>query len=306
MYILESIRHLEKFPFQLFITSIDSCCFHWHYDYEVVLLLNGSIKINAHNRDIVLKQGGLCVLNSGEVHSILSMSNNICLILQFPPDIFKKIGSAKRNYIFDIVNRKLSEDQKINQVIKHLLDIAIFLKDKKIGYELHVEGAYYQLVAHLLDSGLYSISQNSPKISYETEIELLNQLNDYVQRNYAEGISIKDICKALAISPAAMYTFLKETIGMTIGDLIRYYRIREAKRLLLETQHTNYHIAFLCGYKNEMTFYRGFKKEMGVTPNHFRKGGESETSAGPIQGYTSFNTQEAYHLMSQIKKNLQL
>ena len=49
-------------------------------------------------------------------------------------------------------------------------------------------------------------------------------------------------------------------------------RIREAKRLLLETQMTISEVALAVGYSSASFFIRSFKKTEGISPSEYRKG----------------------------------
>lgn len=54
------------------------------------------------------------------------------------------------------------------------------------------------------------------------------------------------------------------------NDLIRM-RVEKAKQILCSTDFTMEVIADQCGYRNDIHFYRQFKKLTGVTPSEFRK-----------------------------------
>ena len=89
--------------------------------------------------------------------------------------------------------------------------------------------------ANLIDTKDFSISQNRPIQTNENDFEILNRLNDFIEKNYKEQLSVEEICRELAMSPTVLYSFLKNMVGITLGDFIRFYRIREAKRLLINT-----------------------------------------------------------------------
>jgi AraC-like DNA-binding protein len=42
-------------------------------------------------------------------------------------------------------------------------------------------------------------------------------------------------------------------------------------RLLKSTERTVLSVAFECGFDDLSTFYRAFKRETGVSPNHWRE-----------------------------------
>ena len=103
------------------------------------------------------------------------------------------------------------------------------------------------------------------------------------------------------MSPTVLYSFLKNMVGITLVDFIRFYRIQEAKRLLINTNYSISQIAHVCGYQNEITFYRAFKNEQGTTPNEYRISGEVTTNVAPIQGYLAFNKLEVNQILKEYK-----
>lgn len=61
-YIFETIEHEEKYPAKVFVTSIEHSSFHWHYDYELILVLKGSLIVNASPKITVLEAGDIVLL----------------------------------------------------------------------------------------------------------------------------------------------------------------------------------------------------------------------------------------------------
>ena len=48
-------------------------------------------------------------------------------------------------------------------------------------------------------------------------------------------------------------------------------RIEYAKELIISTNLPLEHIAYSCGYSNEVHFYRQFLSKTGMTPGDYRK-----------------------------------
>jgi AraC-like DNA-binding protein len=68
------------------------------------------------------------------------------------------------------------------------------------------------------------------------------------------------------------FEFTRET-GETISDFLTRTRIKEAEKLLLETNLKIYEIAEKTGYLNVETFTRAFKRITGKNPSRFIRGG---------------------------------
>ncbi|MEY8229151.1 helix-turn-helix domain-containing protein [Blautia producta] len=49
------------------------------------------------------------------------------------------------------------------------------------------------------------------------------------------------------------------------------HRITKATEMLVETDHLIQNIASSCGYANELSFAKAFKKVTGLSPSEYRK-----------------------------------
>jgi AraC-like DNA-binding protein len=61
-------------------------------------------------------------------------------------------------------------------------------------------------------------------------------------------------------------------LGMRFNDYINQFRIEETKRQLLSSENKHLTIEAIseqCGFKSKSTFFRAFKKEVGLTPKQF-------------------------------------
>lgn len=75
----------------------------------------------------------------------------------------------------------------------------------------------------------------------------------------------------LALSPSAFSKKLKSQFGKTPGKLIQERVILEAKKLLHLTRKSIKEIAAELHFDDEYYFSRYFKKELGMSPSHYRE-----------------------------------
>jgi AraC family transcriptional regulator, transcriptional activator of pobA len=75
----------------------------------------------------------------------------------------------------------------------------------------------------------------------------------------------------LNLSPRYLSDLLKQETGKTAMDLIHIYLISEAKNLLTVHDQNVSEVAYALGFENLPYFSRLFKKEVGVSPNQYRK-----------------------------------
>lgn len=101
---------------------------------------------------------------------------------------------------------------------------------------------------------------------------LIKQIETYVRQSYADDqLSVALLASRVGLNASYLSTVYKEATGENLSDYIHAVRMNCAKRLLQDPTLTLNKIAFLCGYRSDVTFIRTFKKYEGVTPGNYRK-----------------------------------
>lgn len=106
---------------------------------------------------------------------------------------------------------------------------------------------------------------------------------DYIERNYNRDTSISDVAHYVALSVNYFANLFKKRTGETIGEYITTVRIREAQRLLRQSDFMVSEIAYIVGYRSPYYFSRVFRKAVNQSPTEYR---DSCGSATSVQGKT--------------------
>lgn len=93
----------------------------------------------------------------------------------------------------------------------------------------------------------------------------------YLEQHYQEDLSLSSVAARFCLSPGYFSTIFKKKAGHNFVHYLTFLRIREAKRLLMETQMTISEIASSVGYSSASFFIRSFKKTEGISPSEYRK-----------------------------------
>ena len=83
--------------------------------------------------------------------------------------------------------------------------------------------------------------------------------------------SVKFMAHALNVSTRYLSDMLKQETGKTAIELIHIHLVSEAKNRLIRDEGTVAEIAYQLGFENPPYFSRLFKKEVGLTPNDFKR-----------------------------------
>jgi AraC family transcriptional activator of pobA len=300
-YIYEKINHIDSVPFKSFVASLEGSCPHLHNDYEFILLLKGQFGVRISGVEFKMSAGDILLINSGEIHSIFGCEEgNICLFVQFHPDVLLDVLSLQnKRFHFYLNSCNHANRIKTDYIyfVNMVANIGLMLMEKDLGYEFHLRSEFYQLLGGLFKYTIYDVYYSNNYNSIDEDNANLDKLTEYIEKNYINDLDTEDICKYLGMSRSTLYRFMKNKLGLSLNEFIRYFRIEQAKRMLKSTDYSISHIAVICGYTNIMSFYRAFKKETNKTPQDFKEKGDQVNTDKRIQGYVSYNDNEAQQLV---------
>ena len=115
---------------------------------------------------------------------------------------------------------------------------------------------------------------NRTEISGKTVTKFNEEINRYVANGMLDIkglLSVHDIAERLNISAGYLSDVLKQESGKTALEHIHIYLISEAKNKLIGEDKSVSEIAYALGFENLSYFSRLFKKEVGISPNLFKK-----------------------------------
>lgn len=101
-------------------------------------------------------------------------------------------------------------------------------------------------------------------------VELVQQIKEYIQENYHEAITLDMITDYFHISRSHFSKLFKEQMNTTFLAYVNELRIQEASYLLTHTNNGIITIAEKTGYLNKQNIIRAFKKYYNMTPTEYR------------------------------------
>ena len=93
----------------------------------------------------------------------------------------------------------------------------------------------------------------------------------YIERHYAEPLSLDIVAQEVNLSPAYFSTVFKKETGSSFVDYIAEFRVKKAKELLKGSSFNINQVATAVGFYDARYFSRLFKKITGMTPVEYRK-----------------------------------
>lgn len=138
-----------------------------------------------------------------------------------------------------------------------------------------------RLLDILAQSTTYKILSSPFFNNIETsgEAQKINQVFEYIFRNFKKEIALKEVADILSISPSAFCRFFKARTNRTLIDFVKEVRIGHAAKLLLQGQHNVSETCYESGYNNISNFNKHFREIKGFSPREFVRRYEAQMVA---------------------------
>jgi YesN/AraC family two-component response regulator len=109
------------------------------------------------------------------------------------------------------------------------------------------------------------------KTPQDSDNLIISQALTYITEHLCGACSLNDISEALHVSKAYLSTLFKKEMNCTVTDYVTKQRMKEAKKLLIETEMQVSQIYMKVGYQSDKYFIKVFKEYEGMTPLVYRK-----------------------------------
>ncbi|RPI25110.1 MAG: AraC family transcriptional regulator [Acidobacteria bacterium] len=99
----------------------------------------------------------------------------------------------------------------------------------------------------------------------------LKRVREYVEKNWAEPISLTDAAGVAAMETSYFSTFFHRKVGIPFSDWLRRIRVAKAIDMIQEKDRSICEVAFAVGFNDLRTFGRAFKRYTNRTPMNYKK-----------------------------------
>ena len=143
---------------------------------------------------------------------------------------------------------------------------------KNPGWEAAVAGNTLVIYAHM--KRIY-LEQSGGAMKAE-KTDLSDKVTAYIERHYAEHITVSDLSRRFYVSNSTISHQFKEKMGISIYRYLTQRRLISAKNLIAEGVPLE-QAGIRVGFSDYSAFYRAFKQEYGISPRQYRGLQEGKT-----------------------------
>ena len=247
---------------------------HRHSFYHLVFFTEGTGKHTIDFNHFKVQPCQIYFMVPGQVHSWNFEGKVDGYVVNFSMEFFQSF-LLRPDYI-DSFSFLTGDTQKsVINLSDHTKDLIIALFEKMVDHSQSGARLGPDMIRLLLlqifveiEQGYFSDDKN---ISSNQNNMLLKNFRKLIERNFLELKLPGEYAELLFISPNHLNAICKEHLGMQAGELVRERILLEAKRLLVNMDVSISEIAYKLNFNDNSYFTKFFKKEVGMTPDAFRK-----------------------------------
>jgi len=241
--------------------------YHEHDYCELYFVRKGGLKYYADGKEYLLKENDIFILDSGILHQQLIDNFNELdrVIIWINKDYLNSLNKGT-SYIWKALESCSNiHIQNINDNNREIFSTLTKLVNNKD--QLQKEALFLNLIL-LISNKLNTNNRNNEqsKLKDEKIISIIN----YINNNINSDISIDSLAVNFYVSKFYLMRKFSEEVGCSIHKYITEQRIALAKKLLNDGYYID-KVYSEVGYKDYSTFFKAFKKTVGVSPGKYNE-----------------------------------
>ncbi|CAM3610384.1 helix-turn-helix transcriptional regulator [Marinicrinis lubricantis] len=248
--------------------------YHYHDYYEIYYLLSGDRYYYIENKRYSIQKGSILFINKNEIHKSVdsTVPDHERFCLYFSSDFLNRFHEDQKKLIlapFLHSNKKIQFNLMDQSYIERLLFQMHNEFNQPDGYGQPV--FFESLLVQLLLFSARKQKRDRPEHQEDPMNSRMSQIIAYCNEHYRNDLRLELMAEQFHISSFYLSRLFKRTTGFTFKEYINTLRIREAEKLLRDTNVKMIDISEQVGFANVSHFNRKFKQVTRMSPREFRK-----------------------------------
>ena len=260
--------------------SLEMIPWHWHEEWEIVLVTEGCLRVDVENARQTLASGDGIFINAKAMHTIQNsfLSSGKLHSAVFHPRL---IGGSMDSVFWQTLVQPFYSNATtrfllLRQEIPWQREV---LRCFETAWEAVAgeQDDFENLARYFLSKAIRGILRNTDfSESNRSEQELakisrIRSMMEFIELHYMEELTVDQIAKSVSVSNSACLRCFHEMLNTTPMRYVMETRLKKAAAQLRATNKSAKDIALDCGFNDTSYFTKLFRLNYGCTPGNYRK-----------------------------------
>lgn len=262
----------------MMICGVENCLpdYYYHtenrpgYHMHIVLRGKGQLSVNGRVQDVRI--GQMFLTKPGEDTWYKADAKDPWVYCWMSFDGTQAKGIVEKAGFFNGINVL---ECHVSQQDLYALVLKVLDQAELTPSNIYSRTAYLlEFISLVIDSYCETEKENRIKHEYPTDM-YVDYAANFIRANYAT-VKIADVAKYIGIHRSYLTGIFKKKMRVSPQEYLMLCRIKQACKLLEETNNPIQEISRKVGYDNPLTFSKTFKSYCGMSPRAYRQQKKSE------------------------------
>ena len=239
---------------------------HYHPNFEVYYLCNGSCRYFIESKTYTLSAGDIVVIPPGAIHKVIYESNTHSRLLfncsadYIPASVFKYVDTLA------YFPHSPETATRVETLYKHL----------RQTIEQPDEFSQDSIRCYVMQLFL-TMARNCVTEQLPTGGSFVESALAYIRNNYTSRLTLAETAKHCAVSPEHLSRVFKKETGFGFNEYLNILRLKKAEAILKSGSKISIsQVSLLCGFNDSNYFSTLYKKNYGIPPSKVKQQEENE------------------------------
>ena len=254
-----------------YVYRIGSYHYNWHADFELLVVVKGSVELCASGARYVLDEDDMILINPNEGHATLGLGqDNTAMVLHIDPAFFRwYFGTDEMVSLRLVSDFARRSDPRLATIRRCLAQMMVLSARSDPASRLHYDASFYRLVSAIVPEGSGNDDAGAIRIDRKGN-DAVNQLVAYIEKSYRRRITLADLARKTGYNTSYISQLFKDKLGINFSDYLTRVRLAAATAVLSSSDARVSDIAAEHGFADLKAFNTAFKKTFGKSPTEYR------------------------------------
>jgi AraC-like DNA-binding protein len=274
------VKDDESFFISIFQDNLEKIAWHYHNNYEISFITEGSGKRIVGDSIEEFQPGDLAFIGPNLPHVWIADKESRTPSNRSLEMVFLQFTSVVLSYQllslpeFCFVKRALDLSERgiqiVGQTLNEVSEIMLQLPYLK-SFDRMLNFFKMMDIIGKSKTNVHLASKNYHKLRFTTGNKRIAAIHEYLMNNYQEEVNLKKLASLVNMAEGSLCRFFKMNMGITLFEYLNQIKTEFACKLLMDQDLSIMEVCFDSGFNNISHFNKQFKKTTGVPPSEYRK-----------------------------------